>query len=82
MDYKDSLNLPRTESDLSTYSADQVEQLLQQKGLTTFRVLRAEGNDLSVSLKEMDQGVKLWKWFVIAALLFLFLEILLIRRMR
>jgi hypothetical protein len=30
-------------------------------------------------LKELDQGVKLWKWFVIAALLFLTLEILLIR---
>ncbi len=77
-----ALNLPRTESDLSTFSADQMEQLLEQKGLTSFRVMRAEGNDLSVSLKELDQGVKLWKWFVIAALVFLFLEILLIRRMR
>ncbi len=77
-----ALNLPRTESDLRTYTADQLEQVLQQKGLTSFRVMRADGNDLSVSLKELDQGVKLWKWFVIAALIFLFLEILLIRRMR
>jgi hypothetical protein len=33
-------------------------------------------------LKELDQGVKLWKWFVLAALVFLALEILLIRTER
>jgi uncharacterized membrane protein len=27
----------------------------------------------------MDQGTKLWKWFIIAALVFLALEILIIR---
>jgi|688.fasta_scaffold11432_4 hypothetical protein len=74
-----ALDLPRTESDLSAFSIEGLRTAIAQRGLKGFSVLETSAEDLSLSLKELDQGVKLWKWFVIAALLFLTLEILLIR---
>ena len=74
-----ALDLPRHESDLSAYSAAELTNILEQRGLKTFSVLEVAPQELSLSLKELDQGVKLWKWFVIAALLFLAFEIVLIR---
>ncbi len=74
-----ALDLPRTESDLSAYSPEELQRALEQQGLGSFTVLDTAPGDLSLSLKDLDQGVKLWKWFLIAALLFLALEILFIR---
>jgi hypothetical protein len=56
-----------------------LKQRLADRGLTSFSVLDADQENLAVRLGELDQGTKLWKWFVIAALLFLALEILIIR---
>ncbi len=77
-----ALDLPRTESDLTAYTPEALRTAIEQRGLAGFSVLETTPEDLSLSLKELDQGVKLWKWFVIAALLFLALEILLIRMER
>ena len=63
-------------------NVDELRTALEQRGLSSFRILEPGGADLSVRLKELDQGVKLWKWFVLAALLFLFVEIILIRLLR
>lgn len=77
-----ALDLPRTESDLTAWSPAELAEAIHQRGLTAFSVLEAAPLELSLSLKELDQGVKLWKWFVLAALVFLALEILLIRTER
>ncbi|HNI03812.1 MAG TPA: BatA domain-containing protein [Flavobacteriales bacterium] len=77
-----ALNLARAESDPTAYTPQQLTARLEELGLKSFTVLEAAGEELSVRLGEMDQGVKLWKWFVLAALLFLFLEILIIRTTR
>ncbi len=74
-----ALNLPRTESDPRAYAPERLKQLLADRGLTSFSVLEADEKNLAVRLGELDQGTKLWKWFVLAALLFLALEILIIR---
>lgn len=77
-----ALDLPRNEGDLSAYTPDQLKELLAQRGLGTITVLEKAGNGLAVSLRELDQGTKLWKWFLVAALVFLALEILFIRLAR
>ena len=77
-----ALNLPRTESDPRAFTPDQLKQRLAEHGLTSFNVLEGTGENLAVRLGELDQGTKLWKWFVIAALAFLALEILIIRLTR
>ena len=64
-----ALNLPRTESDPRAFTPEQLKQRLAERGLTSFSVLDASGENLAVRLTELDQGTKLWKWFVIAALI-------------
>jgi len=39
-------------------------------------------SDLSLKLNELDQGRKLWKWFILIALLFLAAEVFLIRYLK
>lgn len=77
-----ALDLPRKEGDLSAYTPDQLKEELAKRGITTITVLEKTGNELTPILKNLDQGSKLWKWFILAALVFLALEILLIRSTR
>lgn len=77
-----ALNLPRRESDLRAYTADELQALITERGLTSFSVLTDSANDLSLRLNELDQGRKLWKWFILFALLFLAAEVFLIRYVR
>ena len=77
-----ALNLPRRESDLQAYTADELRTLLTERGLTSFSVVTGQGDDLSMQLNELDQGRKLWKWFILFALLFLAAEVILIRYIR
>ncbi|MBL7950199.1 MAG: BatA domain-containing protein [Flavobacteriales bacterium] len=77
-----ALNLARRESDLQAYTADELKTLLTDRGLTSFSVVESDGNDLSLRLNELDQGRKLWKWFILFALLFLAAEVFLIRNTR
>ncbi|MEZ4738501.1 MAG: hypothetical protein R2818_03880 [Flavobacteriales bacterium] len=74
-----ALNLPRRESDLTAFTPEELRALLSDRGLSTFAVLEQGGDDLSLRLTELDQGRKLWKWFILLALLFLCAEVLLIR---
>jgi len=77
-----ALDLPRRESDLSAYSVDELKALLTEKGLTSYTVLDTGTSDLSLKLNELDQGRKLWKWFILIALLFLAAEVFLIRYLK
>lgn len=77
-----ALNLPRKEGDLSAYSPGQLKEELAKRGITSITLLDKTGNELAADLRSLDQGTKLWKWFIAAALLFLMLEVLLIRTSR
>lgn len=74
-----ALNLPRTEGDLRAYTAQELKAELEQRGLSGITILQSTGREFAASLSSLDQGSKLWKWFILAALVFLLLEILLIR---
>lgn len=77
-----ALDLPRGEGDLSAFTVDALQEVLDQRGLSTIRILEPKGADLSASLETLDPGIKLWKWFILAALCFLAFEIILIRTIR
>ena len=77
-----ALNLARRESDLTALDPEALKALLTERGLTSFSVLTEGADDLSLRLSELDQGRKLWKWFILLALLFLAAETILIRTAR
>jgi hypothetical protein len=74
-----ALDLSRTESDLGSYTAEELRTLLEQRGLGNIQVLDSGTSDIALSLDRLDQGVKLWKWAVLLALMFLVIETLLLR---
>jgi len=77
-----ALNSARRESDLAAYTSDELRTLLTDRGLTSFAVVEATGDDIAMRLNSLDQGTKLWKWFILLALLFLIAEVFLIRYLK
>lgn len=74
-----SFNYDRRESDLSCQNPDQISGWLEQEQLNNFSMIDAGGKNMTYLLADMSQGKKLWKWFILAALLFFAIEILLLR---
>ncbi|MBK9254826.1 MAG: BatA domain-containing protein [Saprospiraceae bacterium] len=75
---KYAFNYDRKESDLSLYSESELEKLININPSINLINAVAQAN-ISSTVIAKDKGVQLWKWFLIAALVFLGLEILLLR---
>lgn len=74
-----SYNYNRSESDMKFYTVDELKNLIKEKGLKKFNVLDLKNRPISQVLKELNQGIRLWKLFIILALLFLVAEVFLLR---
>jgi len=74
-----SFNYDRKESDLSCYNADDLNALILKSNLKNYSVFEINEKPLIKMLQEMNQGIRLWKLFVLFALLFLAFEIILLR---
>lgn len=74
-----SYNYNRKESDLRFLSEDQLQQALNTSGLSQVALYKASTPDLTKLITEITTGISLWKYCVIFCLLFLLLEIILIR---
>lgn len=72
-----AFNYDRIESDLTSYNEDRLTEIFDVAG---YNILSNTMNaDLTNIIKEKDQGVTLWRWCLILALLFLAIETLLLR---
>ncbi len=78
----ESFNFNRKESDLSVYSADELTDLTSKNINSKINVIESEGKDLSHSIVELNEGKRLWKYCILLVLLFLAIEIMLIRFFR
>ena len=74
-----SMNYDRIESDLRCYSYDELETMIAESGIPNAKVLQFKEKPLVSVLEEMNNGIQLWKLFVLLALLFLALEVILLR---
>lgn len=74
-----AFNYPRTESALDYYSGAQLRDQLDARGMQDTAVLDKTGDALEASLLQLESGQKLWKWLILLALLFLLVEILLLK---
>ena len=77
-----SYNFNRKESDLNCYSVDDLKKQLSAKNISNINVLEATAQSLTQSLSEAEQGKKLWKLCIILALLFLAIEVMILRFMK
>ncbi len=73
-----SYNYNRNESDLSTFSELQILELISSDSLYIY-LLEDTNKPFSQTIKELNEGTSLWKLFIILALVFLLVEIVIIR---
>lgn len=72
-----AFNYDRKESDLSLYSDGDLVDMVKNDAVNVLGFDEQEG--IRDFVGEKDRGIVLWKWFVLAALMFLLAEILIIR---
>jgi hypothetical protein len=76
-----SFNFNRLESDLSCYTADELQTLLESDQHAGIHIISGGEKSLT-SVIDRDEGKKLWKVCIMLALLFLAIETLLLRFVR
>ncbi|MEY4594443.1 MAG: hypothetical protein RIQ47_853, partial [Bacteroidota bacterium] len=74
-----AFNYDRKESNLSVMESSQVEPLFDGLQGNAATLLDADDPSIGHSLTRLREGVSLWKYCIVAALLFLAAEVLLIR---
>ena len=74
-----AFNYSHQESDLRADSEKEIRQWIDRLGNKSVQIIRSGGRSVTEKLQELNDGVKLWRWFVMAALLFLAAEVLLLR---
>ena len=77
--YPISFNYNRSESDLTSYSFDNIQDWINTKTRNCFFMLENNNIQISKQISEINSGVKLWKFALLLAFLFLLIEMLLIR---
>ncbi len=74
-----AFNYKRDESKPEFYSAEELNTLISEKGLSQFKLLDAAEQNFQEMLHDLNSGKQLWQYFLALALLFVFLETLIIR---
>lgn len=74
-----AFNYNRTESDLSSYTKDELEELIRNAAWKNLHVINLSKSGMQAGLPDIGGGTKLWKLFIILTLLFLAAETLLIK---
>ena len=74
-----AFNFDRKESDMIFMTKDDLQKQIDEKGLKNIQIIEPNEKTLTNALQEVNDGKKLWKLFLILALIFLASEILIIR---
>lgn len=76
-----AFNYNRLESDLKCFSIEEIRGQLSRFPSKTVFLLDEKKSSVAKQMKEINQGIHLWKYFIILVLLFLITEMILIRTM-
>ncbi|NOR87211.1 MAG: hypothetical protein GQ527_06345 [Bacteroidales bacterium] len=74
-----AVNYNRNESNFTTWSSEDLLQQIAAAQLQNFQLLKTTPDQVSMSIIKLDQGISLWKLFVVFAILFIFVETLILR---
>lgn len=74
-----AFNFNRLESDMRFADRDQLQAYIDQNNATRLQILDTGNQPFVQTLTDLSQGKQLWRWFVLAALLFFLMESLLLR---
>ncbi len=74
-----AFNFDRKESDMNFMSQEDLQKQIDEKALKNISIIQPNEKSLTNALQEVNDGKKLWKLFLILALVFVLSEILVIR---
>ena len=74
-----AVNYDRRESDFSLWTAKEIRQWIAQEKYKYFQVIESSNKNISSRIIQLDHGTSLWKWFVFFAIIFIFVETLILR---
>ena len=74
-----SFNYQRTESNPEYYTSTELTEIIDSLKLKNFSVFNSSMDTFGSDFNKREKGIELWKWFVVFTLLFLAIEIILIR---
>jgi len=74
-----AFNFDRRESDLTLLGEDDIEDLISVAGIENVSIFSSIGKPVSQSIQELNEGIRLWKLFIIFVLIFLAAETILLR---
>lgn len=77
-----AFNYARKESDLRCYTGDELAELIASKGWRSVNLVSDTQESISRQIQLGAEGKKLWKLFIILALLFLVAEVALLRLLK
>lgn len=75
-----AFNLRDVESDMQYTDERRLQKWLNEAGIKHFSLLKEAGKSTGEKLRESSEGKPLWRFFIIASLFFLLIEVLLLRR--
>ena len=74
-----AFNYNRKESDLKYYAETELEDIIKSRKLENINIINTQKENVSNAISKINQGVLLWKFCIILALIFLAFETLLLR---
>lgn len=74
-----AFNYNRKESDLACFNEGDLEGMIKNQNWKRTHLIKASAGNMQASLAEIGGGTRLWKTFILLTLLFLALEIVLIK---
>jgi hypothetical protein len=77
-----AFNFSRKESNLGAYTNDELLKIISDKGLKNVSLVEDTDGDISKQVLEGAEGKKLWKLFILLAILFLVIEAALLRLLK
>jgi len=77
-----AINHDASESEMQFLNSEQIESLISEYDLDVEYFVAGSSDKLQNSIQQIAVGKKLWHWFLLAALIFIIIEIALIRFVR
>ena len=74
-----SFNYDRTESDLSCHSSGELKDQIKNNEISNLKIIKTADRSITEIITEINKGIRLWKFFVILALIFLLAEVIILR---
>lgn len=74
-----AVNYDRKESDFSVWSKEELSNLIAENNWPGFQIIESSPEKITAQLIALNEAKRLWKWFLILAFFFIFVETMILR---